>query len=379
VNVKVDKLTIEGEALPTGAELVALVNTTPKMVLMKPSIFAPFMAEVRAKIAAAPLDITTKKGRDARISLAADVTTTKTAIEKAKLALTADMRAAVTKMNETASEFVEELAALAKETRRPVTEWEEADKARKARVDTLFAELDAAAIIPRDATSDDVMATYEDIREMDLPPAIFQDRLEEATKTREKVLFTLSEAYARIVQEEADRAELAKLRAEQAAREQEKASLAAAEKAEAKRKADAEAAEARRLAAEQAEADRIAAAEKRAKEQAEWEAQKRADEALAAAERAHQAELERVRREAAEAELERRREADRQAAAAKKAAEDDARRAANKRHRERIVREVEAGLLKAFEGFGISDPPALATRLAAAIVNGDVQHTLIQF
>jgi len=223
VNVKVE--------MPTGTELVEAVRANPVMVLVNPEAFAPFLAGIKREIAEHVPDITTAKGRDAIKSLAFKVTRTKTAIDDAGKKLNEEARAKINLVDGSRRAIREQLEQLAEEVRAPLTAWEEAEKGRVERVDALFAELEGASIIQRDWTSENVAKEIADIEEMDLPPVLFQDRLEEATQTREKVLFTLREAHARIVQEEAGRAELAKLRAEQAAREQERVAREAAEKA----------------------------------------------------------------------------------------------------------------------------------------------------
>lgn len=274
------------------AEIVPVANAAAAVVLFDQAKFDAFYAKLKADVDAVPVDLTTKKGRDAIASVSAKVRSEKASIDKDRLRLTAEWRNMTAQVNGAWNGIKEQLDALAVEARKPLTEWEAAEEARKTKCDEIINRLARDGMVSIDDTADDVrargMAAYETV----LDPTLFGDKLDAAQKAKDHAVGTLKAALARLTREEAERAELQRLRDEAAARaeadriaaEQAEAELVEAARVEAERVAAEQAkaeAEQRRIAAEEAEAARI----EQARADAAAAVQREAEEKAAAIER----------------------------------------------------------------------------------------------
>ena len=237
-----------------------------------------FLEQIRQAVNEVP-DLTTKKGRDRVASLAAQVSRSKTAIEKPGREYLKRLKEAVKPAEAEIKKFVDACDELRDETRRPLTEWEAeqeriaAEKAAEEERLRIEAEEKAALeALKKQFESDHEMAL--------LMNDAFDRELAEKKAEAER-------------QRIAHEAELKRQAAEQAKREvEEKAEREREEAArrEAELKLKAEQAERDRIAAEQkAEADRKAAAEK---------AEREKQEAIAAEQRKAQEAADKVRRNA---------------------------------------------------------------------------------
>lgn len=260
-----------------GTAIVA-ADAPTAVVLFDNEKFDAFLAKLKADVAAVPVDLTTKKGRDAIASVAAKVRSEKASIDKDRLRLTAEWRNMTAQVNGAWNNIKEQMDALAVEARKPLTEWEQAEKDRNERADAIINQLARDAMVSLDDSAADVRTRGMSVYETVLDPALFGDKLDTAQQAKDHAISQLKAALARLTREEAERAELEKLRAE------------AAERAEAERIA-AEQAEAERVEAARIEAERIAA------EQAKADAEKRRIEA----ELAEAARIERAKADAAAA------------------------------------------------------------------------------
>ncbi|MCI1898565.1 MAG: hypothetical protein LKI85_09325 [Enterobacter sp.] len=278
-----------------------------------------FLEQIRQAVNEVP-DLTTKKGRDRVASLAAQVSRSKTAIEKPGREYLKRLKEAVKPAEAEIKKFVDACDEIRDETRRPLTEWEaeqeriKAEEKAKREAEELAKEIELAH---REALLDNIE----------------YDR-EVAEKTAEA-------ERQRIAHEE----ELKRQAAEQAKREAEEkaaAELAAAQK----READAIAAKAQaELLAKQAqeraereakeEQERTAKLAQEAREQAEREKQ----EAIAAEQRKAQEAADKVRREAEAKEAAR-------LAEEKRVADEAVKRAANVAHQKRINNEAKDDFVK---------------------------------
>ncbi|MEG8223514.1 hypothetical protein OSJ57_23355, partial [Sphingomonas sp. HH69] len=263
-------------------DIVPSANAKAAVVLFDQQKFDAFFAKLKADVEATPIDLATKKGRDAIASVAAKVRSEKASIDKDRLRLTAEWRNMTAQVNGAWNGIKEQMDALAIEARKPLTEWEQAEKDRNDRADAIINQLARDAMVGLDDTADDVrsrgMAVYETV----LDPALFGDKLDAAQAAKDHAIGTLKAALARLTREDEDRAELQRLRDEAAAR-----------------------AEADRLAAEQAESERLEAArieaERLATERAAQEAAERAQREQERQIAAQQAEAERIERAKVEA------------------------------------------------------------------------------
>jgi hypothetical protein len=229
-------------------------------------------------------DLTTRKGRERVASLAAQVSRSKTAVEKPGREYLKRIKELPKAIEAELRDFVQQMDSLRDEVRKPLTEWEEAEEARvadhQASLDHLRnteTEGATAAMIKSliaDMEAEEIGAEWEEFEA-------------EAHRVKAASLATLREALAKREKYEAEQAELERLRAEAAAREQkEREERIAREAAEAERLAAERRAQEERDAANRREAEAKAAAERRelelrlAAEQAEREkveAQQRAE------------------------------------------------------------------------------------------------------
>jgi colicin import membrane protein len=369
--------------------IVVAVTQNPALVLIDAGKRDDLFARIRSEIKAFKPDVTTNKGRAAIKSFAFKITQTKTAIDDAGKKLNEEARAKINVVDAARRDAKEALTEMAKSVRQPLTDWEEAEDARVEECRGIIDnDIRAAAIVQLSDTVEIIRQRGTDVWNIALDAEKFGDMLPEATAAKEQTVATLRAALIRLEQEEADKAELEKLRAEKEARDtadryaaEQEAQRKADEEAKAKAARDAAEAEERRVAAEKAEADRI--------EQAKAEA---AANAQRAAEEAAQAERDRIQAEhdealaaekcrADEAEAQRKAEADRIAneAAARQAeekrlADEQAKRDKNRAHRSQIMGEAKISIMAA----GKVDEAA-AVAIVKAIVAGSIPHVSLRF
>lgn len=345
--------TLEMDMPIPGTSIVPLVEQNPALVLINRERFDEFYSAIEAEAKSHKPDLATEKGRKAIASLAFKIARTKTAIDDAGKKLNEQARQQIGTVDAARRNIRDRLDALRDEVRNPLTAWESAEDARKEAIAARLAFLDLISVVHRDTTGEQIAAVIETVSAMTFDPDVYQDRKEEVEYRRAEVLKHLRETHGRIEKEEADRAELDRLRAEAEQR-------AEADRVAAETKAAAEQEEARKVAeaeaAAAAERDRVARAERLAQEQEaaiakaaqDAEARAKADaERAAQAEQdrrdaEHKAELARVQAVADEAA---RREKAREAETAKVAAEER-RRAENVKHRSAVMRAAKEALMK---------------------------------
>ena len=363
---------IVSEAPADGGALI--LHVSPAMVLTDPEARASVLSRIDALIADFVPDTSTKKGREANASLAHKIARTKTAIDEAGQAMNAEKRAQINAVDAERRTLRDALDTRKAQVRAPLDAWIEADEARVARARQTIDALHQAAVILADDTSASVRTRLQVAEATEITDADFGELAQAGTAARDSAIATLQAAVVRLEQQEADAAELARLRAEAAERERQ----------EAERQA-----EARRVAEEAAQRERIEQEKAEAAERARKAAEQKAADDAARREREHQEELARVQREAeAKAERERREAAaaeerrrqaeetarqmaEREAAEAAAAAE---RKAANARHRGAIMGGAKADLMQVCDL-----DEATAKRIVLAIVEGQIRHTSIKF
>ncbi len=328
-----------------------MVKEEPSIIFRDEAALPALLKEIEGEIDALPVNLDTDSGRKAIASLAYSISTRKTPIVAAGKALTEDWRKQTAAVNVLKSKVEEEFDKLRDKARAPLTKWEQAEKAREERVATALIVFDKAPIVPAGATVEEVDHIIAQVEAVVIDGA-FRESKDRATTAKATALAKLAEARAAIVQAEAEREELEKLRAER--QEREKAAQAAEEK---------------RLAEEE-ERQRIAAAERRAVEAAEAKVKAEADAAIAAerrkAEEAAQALSDEQRRQ-------------REAKAAEEArvvaqAAEDARRQADIEHRGNVMRAAKEALI---EHGGIGE--ATAKKIVLAIVAGTIPAVTLKF
>lgn len=341
-------------------ELIPLDTLTPA------AVFAPggvddILAKIEGEVRGVHTDISTKAGRDAIASTAYKIARSKTALDDMGKALVADWKEKSKKVDAERKKLRDRLDALKDEVRQPLTDWENAEKARVEGHEAEIARIEAMGRFDEPEPSvEAVRARHAEYNA--LPARDWQEFDRRAAFAIDETGQRLNHVLALAEKREAERAELERLRAEQAERERKEHEARIAAEAAERARAEAEAKAKREADEAAARAD----AERRRVEQERAEAEARAaraeQEAKAAAERAErdkQAAVEDERRRAAEA------KAAEEAAAAK--------REANKRHAAKINNEVLAGLTAC----GVDADTGKA--IIAAIVRGAIPHVKITY
>jgi hypothetical protein len=373
----------------TEVESIALaVQQKPEIVLLDREKFNDFYAHIVAEVESHEPDVTTDKGRKAIAALAFKVARTKTAIDESGKDLNSKLREQINLVDASRREIREKLDSLKETARRPLTEWEEREKAREEYCRQQIENLKASASVGFFDTSETATEQLAAVEAIALDPDRFGGFYAEAAAAKNATIDSLRAAIIRLKKQEDDAAELARFRAAEEARKA--AELEAARIAREKRLAE-QAAELKRYeeeARKKAEAARIEAAERAAEEKAKRAAEYAAQEAAFKLERERKKEADRIAREhAAALEKERlakesaerklREEADRialaKAEAARKAAEEE-RLAANKKHRAAVMRTAKEALM---ERAGLSEAKAKAVVLA--VVNEQVPGMTVRF
>ncbi|WP_142490901.1 hypothetical protein [Klebsiella pneumoniae] len=295
-----------------------------------------YLEQIRQAVNEVP-DLTTKKGRDRVASLAAQVSRSKTAIEKPGREYLKRLKEAVRPAEAEIKRFVDACDELRDATRKPLTEWEAEQERIKAEEAMLALHVEALSM--NEEFDRQLAARIESDHEMALLMNDAFDR-EQADKAAEA-------ERQRIAHEE----EIKRLAADAAAREVEQRAQREREEAalrEAALKAQAEQAERDRIAAEQkAEADKQAAVE--------------------AERRKAQEEADRIRREAEQREQAR-------LAEEKRKADEQARREADVKHRKTVGTDIVKALVA-----NTSITRDQAIEVLTAIKDGNIPHTGISY
>jgi len=378
----------EAEVLEPSTELVpiedmtalaATVEKQPGIVLLDREKYNAWYERLAAD-APRDVDVNTHKGREALRSYAAKIRSEKSKIDKARLKMTEEWRDMVKQANAAGSEIREQLDALAVEVRKPLTEWEEAEKAREAEVERILKLFNSARYVEMGETSDSIRERGTIVHNIAIDPDLFRDRTEEAEKAKSETVAHLFAALKAAEKAEEDRRELERLQKEAAEREEAERQKREAEE-EAARRAEQERIEAeRRKAAEEAERERIAAAKKEAEERARREAEEAAEAERQRIQREHEEAIAAERARAEEAERAAQAERDRVAAeekARKEAAEQEAaekaRREADQAHRTRI----KTAAKKAIMTCGADEETA--QKIVLAIIAGEIPAVRMEF
>jgi hypothetical protein len=299
----------------TGTEL-ALLPALPAIVpadFFKPNgsqeILEGIKAAVRAQ--AAQLDISTEPRRAKIASLAYAVAKDKNRLDDEGKNLVAATKEAIKAIDKERGRVWDEMEALQKEVRQPLTDWENAEKERIGNHEAALKLIQEAAVMPALHTPADVEARIASLDKIASRP--WEEFRSRADLTYATVKAALKDALESAQHAEAERVELARLRQEEADRK-----------------------EAARV---QAIADEAAAKERRAAEE------RVAEVARAAEQERKRIELERAEAEAkAKQEESRRIESERQAVLERERAEREA-----KETEERLQRQLERERIEAEE------------------------------
>lgn len=358
---------------------LAIVRTLTADVVFVPGGVEAILRKVEAEVRAIKTDISTDPGRSAIASLAYKVARSKTALDEMGKTLVADLKAKTNAIDAERRTIRERLDALRDEVRKPLTDWENAEKERVADHEAALVAVSDLATAFAGPQPSEVYRTR--LRMIDSTMARdWQEFAARAAVAESEARAKLNGLLEAAEKQEAERAELERLRREQAERErrerEERIAAEAAElarqEAETKARAEAEAAE-RRAREERERHEREKAQAEQAARDAEERARKAEAERVASEERAKAA-AEEAAQQAARREQEAV-EAERERVAAAKAAEEaeTARREADKKHKAAINR----GAAEAFVAGGLSQEAArTAVTLIAqrSIPNVSIQY-----
>lgn len=370
----------EAQTKDESTALVTIEQTSALDVFRDSTKLQAILDQVRALVnEQLTTDASTAEGRAHIKALAFKVTRTKTAIEAVGKTLADELKALPKLIDANRKAASEQLAALAEEIRKPVTEYEAEQKRAKeakaaaaaaieARKQAIQQAIDAITRAPLDLIGKpaaDIRAKLEELEANPPTAEHFDDRVAEA---QERWKATTAQLLQMAEQAEA---------------------LEAQERERIEREAAARAAEAERTRAQREQQEAAAAAERRVAEQAreaerqrleKEAAQRRADEAEAAAKRAQAEAEQRAQQAAAQAA-----EAERQRIAAEQAAARQAEeaRAANVAHRKAINNGAVNALISSATMDGTGNPIALTVPQAQAVIiaiaSGKIPNVTISY
>lgn len=352
---------------------LAIIEIAPDMA---PTIYVEngldsFLEKIRAGVNEVP-DLSTAKGRARIASLAAQVSRSKTAVEKPGRDYLKRLKEQPKVVEAELRRFVTECDQLRDEVRRPLTEWEEAEKARTEALQQRLVDLRALSDVIDTAgnylPSADIQARILEAKSVVLDDS-WQERAAEAGVAKDSTIQQLEASLVIAQKREHEAAELDRLRkeAEEKARLEREENIRREAAEQAKRDAEAKA-QAEIDAAARRESEARAATERAEREKIEAQ-QKAEREAKAAAEKAEQeknAAIAAERRRQEEAESAR-------LAEQKRIAEEEARRAADKEHRRSINRQAIADLIES----GLTQE--MAEKALIAIASGKVSAVSIKY
>ncbi|WP_313629856.1 hypothetical protein [Pseudomonas sp.] len=356
-----------------------------------------FFEAVKAEVTTEVPDLKTAKGRARIASLAATVSKSKAAVEKPGRDYLKRLKEMPKVVEAELREFVTKMDSLRDTTRQPLTDWENAEQARKDRhVDNIQAikDMEVFGATPSAAAVAQVIVQLEAIELGDS----WEEFLPEAAQAKDRTLSLLRAMQNERTQHEAEQAELLRLRAEAEAQAQRDRDAAIAQAAadQARREA-AERAEAERLAAARREQELLdqAAAAQRAAAQAVLDAEAAAERQrmqlelqaeqartaaaqaeanrIAAEQRAEQDRIAAIRRQEEAVEQARLAEKARADAAADEILRQQQARQADVAHKSKILGEAKQALI----GMNISEE--LAKAIVLKIARGEVPNVSIQF
>lgn len=339
------------EILEPTTDVVVQVNENPALAILNEEKFEAFYEKLKAEAAKVSGDVSTNKARDEVRSMAFKIAKTRTAIDKARLGLTEEWRTKTNQANAAGKAIKERLEALEDQVRKPLTDWEQAEKEREKKHADLLAAINKAEFVGIDDTAENVADRLKWLNCLVLDADVHREKLGFVEAEIQGVIEKLTAQHQRLEREESERAELERLRQQEAAR------IAELE------------AERARAEAEKAEQERL----ERLRQQAIEETKRAAEQARIDQERKHQAELEAERAKVAKAEADRLAEEQRIAAEAARVERERLAREQDREHRAKIMGAAKAALME----LDISEDKA--REVVLAIAAGSIPAVSIRF
>lgn len=338
---------------------LAVIESLSPVKLFEPGVIDPILDRIKAEVRSVPTDISTEGGRKSVASLAFKVARSKTFIDNQRLKLVKDEKERLKAIDREGARIWDELEALQREVRKPLTDWEDAEKQRVAGHELAISEISGAGpytlqnwqTLPLDAMKDRLSEIKGDARD-------WQEFTQRAELAKTVAVAAIESAIEKRSAHEVEQAELIRLRKESAERAQKEREEQVAKAAAEKAKQEAE----WKSQAEQQRLER----ESREREEKERKAKEDAIRARLEAE----AKALKAERDAKEAvEKERQRVEDQK----KTEAEAQAKREANKQHRAKVDKEAIAAITK----IGFDEESAKA--VISHISKGEVPNVYISY
>ena len=362
-------MTEQAKTETTQAQLVVIEPTSAVALFTEGEGVEAMLADIRKQATSLVPDLSTAKGRKEIASIAFSVAKTKTYLDGFGKELTDKYKEIPKRIDANRKLIRDTLDALKDEVRAPLTQYEAAEEARVAALQSRLArlnELGSSASIEIAAADLQVMLNEVEQNALD---DTWQELLPQATVAKELAAKRLGEALAARQKYEAEQAELEQLRQKQAEQDRiDRERLIAEQAAEQARREEENRQRLEREAAQhrEQEAQRQALAAREREEQARRDA-----EAAELARQQAEANAARQAEEAATraAEQERQRIADEQ----RLKDEEDARRMADRAHQGRI----NSAILMDLIGMGIEEDKAVT--LIKHIANNKIAHLTINY
>ncbi|MFQ2543931.1 hypothetical protein ACK3Z0_11555 [Aeromonas caviae] len=353
----------------TQAQLVVIEPTTAVTLFTEGQGVAELLADIRQKATSLVPDITTAKGRKEIASIAHAVARTKTYLDGLGKEQTDKFKEIPKRIDANRKQIRDTLDALKDEVRAPLTQYEAAEEARVAALQSRLArlnELGSSASIEIAAADLQVMLNEVEQNALD---DTWQELLPQATVAKELAAKRLGEALAARHKYEAEQAELEQLRQKQAEQDRiDRERLIAEQAAEQARREEENRQRLEREAAQhrEQEAQRQAVAAREREEQARRDA-----EAAELARQQAEANAARLAEEAAARAADQERQRIEQEQASKQ--QEDERRSADMEHR----RTIDNAILMDLMGLGIDEGKAI--NLIKHIASNKIDHLTINY
>ncbi len=353
----------------TQAQLVVIEPTTAVTLFTEGQGVAELLADIRQKATSLVPDITTAKGRKEIASIAHAVARTKTYLDGLGKEQTDKFKEIPKRIDANRKQIRDTLDALKDEVRAPLTQYEAAEEARVAALQSRLArlnELGSSASIEIAAADLQVMLNEVEQNALD---DTWQELLPQATVAKELAAKRLGEALAARHKYEAEQAELEQLRQKQAEQDRiDRERLIAEQAAEQARREEENRQRLEREAAQhrEQEAQRQAVAAREREEQARRDA-----EAAELARQQAEANAARLAEEAAARAADQERQRIEQEQASKQ--QEDERRSADMEHR----RTIDNAILMDLMGLGIDEGKAI--NLIKHIASNKIDHLRINY
>lgn len=192
------------------------MNDLVPLDVLTPAIFTtngidPLIADIKKRVANFNADVSTPDGRAAIKSFAFSIAKSKTALDDLGKQCVADWKAKSKLVDAERSRVWDELEALQKEARKPLTNWEEAEENRKKALLILMESVKLPTTLP--TTSKSASQLRANIESITID-STFAELRESAQDIKEATLAALTAHIAVLTKQEEDAVELIKLREE---------------------------------------------------------------------------------------------------------------------------------------------------------------------